>query len=135
MADEPETRRVVDQFYRAYLAGDREGMLALMDEEVEVVFLGQGVFRGKAEVRPFLAWSAGLLKDLDFRIRARLFDGERAAVLWEETAVTAGGQPWENHGVDVFHVQGGRLVSVHEYNDTEVLRRLLPPYPGPPGQP
>ncbi len=56
------TREVVDALYAAFLAGDGDGMIALMADDVEVTFLGQGTFRGIPAVRRFMAFSAGLLK-------------------------------------------------------------------------
>lgn len=125
---ESETRRVVHELYAAYLAGDEEAMLALMDEDVEVRFLGQGTFRGLPAVRRFMAFSAGLLRDLDFRVRAIVVDDEVGCGIWEETAVTFDGRPWENHGVDVFRVRDGRVVSLHENNDVTLVHRHFPRY-------
>jgi ketosteroid isomerase-like protein len=125
---EAETRKVVEALYEAYLAGDQEGMLRLLDEDVEVRFLGQGTFHGLPAVRRFMAFSAGLLRDLDFRIVALVVDGEVGCAIWEESAVTFDGQPWENHGVDVIRVRGGRVVSLHENNDVTLVHRHFPRY-------
>lgn len=123
-----DTRATVDALYKAYLAGDSEGMLALMDEDVEVRFLGQGTFHGLPAVRRFMRWSAGLLRDLDFRIQKIVIDGDVACVLWEETATTADGSPWDNHGVDVIRVRDGKTVSLHENNDVTHVYRHFPRY-------
>jgi ketosteroid isomerase-like protein len=123
---EDETRRVVDALYEAFLAGDAEGMLAQMDEDVEVRFLAQGTFHGLPAVRRFMEFSAGLLHDLDFRIRRKIVDGEAAAVIWDESATTAAGKPWENHGVDVIRVKGGKIVSLHENNDVNLVYEHFP---------
>ncbi len=125
---EDETRRAVDALYAAYLAGDSEGMLAQMADDVEVRFLAQGTFHGLPAVRRFMQFSAGLLRDLDFRIRRTIVDGETAAVIWDESAITADGEPWENHGVDVIRVRGGRIVSLHENNDVTMVYRHFPRY-------
>jgi ketosteroid isomerase-like protein len=121
-----ETRRVVDALYRAYLAGDAEGMLREMASDVEVRFLGQGTFRGIPAVRRFMEFSSGLLRDLDFRIRRTIVDGDTAAVLWDESATTAAGKPWENHGVDVIRVRDGKIVSLHENNDVNLVYEHFP---------
>jgi ketosteroid isomerase-like protein len=125
---EADTRRVVDALYAAFLAGDPEGMLALMAEDVEVSFLGQGTFRGLAAARRFFDFAGGLLRDVDFRIKTVIVDGEVGSAVWEETATTAGGEPWENHGVDVIRVRDGRIVSLHENNDVTLVHRHFPPY-------
>ncbi len=130
MSTEAETRRVVDALYAAYLAGDGEGMLAQMADDVEVTFLGQGTFVGIEDVRRFMSFSAGLLRDLEFRIGPLIVDGDVACAVWHETATTAAGQPWENHGVDVIRVRAGKVVSLHENNDVRLVHEHFPAYEG-----
>jgi ketosteroid isomerase-like protein len=125
---ETETRRVVDALYEAFLAGDPEGMLAQMADDVEVRFLAQGTFRGLPAVRRFMDFAGGLLTDVNFRIRKIVVDGDVGAAIWEETARTAAGQPWENHGVDVIRVRGGRIVALHENNDVNLVYQHFPRY-------
>jgi len=125
---EAETRRVVDELYRAYLAGDGEGMIAQMADDVEVRFLAQATLHGVPEVRRFIGFASGLLHDLDFRIRKTIVDGDTAAVIWEESATTAAGKPWENHGVDVIRVRDGRIVALHENNDVNLVYEHFPRY-------
>lgn len=129
---EADTRRVVDALYdEGYLVGDQEAMLALMSDDVEVRFLGQVLVRGVDHARDFFAFSGQRLTDMDFRIQTRIYDGEWAAVLWEETAITREGEPWENHGVDVFRVERGEITVLHENNDCRLVHEHFPPYPGP----
>jgi ketosteroid isomerase-like protein len=123
---ENETRSVVDALYKAYLAGDSEGVLVQMADDVEVRFLAQGTFRGVPAVRRFMQFSAGLLHDLDFRIRRTIVDGDAAAVIWDESATTAAGKPWENHGVDVIRVQNAKIVALHENNDINLVYEHFP---------
>ena len=122
------TREVVDALYAAFLAGDGDGMIALMADDVEVTFLGQGTFRGIPAVRRFMAFSAGLLKDVDFRIERVIIDGEVGSAIWQETATTRDGKPWKNHGVDVIRVRDGKIVALHENNDVRLVHEHLPPY-------
>ena len=125
---EDQTRRVVEALYASYLAGDGEGMLAQMADDVEVRFLGQGTFHGLAAVRRFMQFSAGLLRDLDFRVRRTIVDGDTAAVIWDESATTADGEAWENHGVDVIRVRDGKIVALHENNDVNLVYEHFPRY-------
>ena len=125
---EVETRRVVDQLYEAFIGGDIEGMLSLMSDDVEVRFLGQVKTRGIDEARRFFAHSAGLLTDVEFERRYVVIDGSRAAVTWTETARTAAGEPWVNHGVDVFEVRAGKIVSLHENNDVRLVHQHFEMY-------
>ena len=121
-------REVVDALYRAFLAGDGEGMIALMADDVEVTFLGQGTFHGIPAVRGFMEFSGGLLTDLTFDIGPLIIDGDVGAAVWHETATTRDGKPWVNHGVDVIHVRDGQIVKLHENNDVRLVREHFPEY-------
>jgi len=125
------TRGVVESLYRAYLAGDPEGMLALLAEDVSVRFLAQADVRGIEEARRFFAFSQGLLRDVDFVIEEVVVDGEWAAAIWRETATTVSGEPWSNHGVDVIRVRDGKVAVLHENNDVRLVTRFFPAYPSP----
>jgi ketosteroid isomerase-like protein len=125
-----DTAEVVDALYRAYLAGDGDGMLALMADDVEVTFLGQGTFHGIDTVRRFMTFSAGLLHDMTFNIHRVIIDGDVGCAIWSETATTRDGEPWATHGVDVVRVRDGRIVSLHENNDVNMVHAHLPRYPG-----
>ncbi len=123
-----ETRRVVDELYASFLDGDPEGMLATFSDDVAFRFLGQVESRGIAEARRFFTHSAGLLTSIDFRIQRTVIDGSRAAVTWTETARTAAGELWENHGVDVYEVADGKIVSLHENNDVRLVHQHFEKY-------
>ena len=114
---EVETRAAVDRVYEAYLGGDPEGMLEPLAADVEVSFLGRGVYRGIGETRQLLVGNATTMTNLDFRIRKIIVDGHVAAAVWDETAETPDGRPYANHGVDVFEVRDGQVVVLHENND------------------
>jgi ketosteroid isomerase-like protein len=119
---ENSTREVVDRLYDAYFAGDPHGMLATMSKDVHMRFLGRGTFLGIEKATRFLTGNTGLLQDLDFRIRSIVVDGEWAAAVWDETATTIHGDPYENHGVDVFRVENGEVTVLHENNDITLHR-------------
>jgi len=121
------TREVVEHLYTAYLAGDVDGMVALMDDDVEVRFLGQAPIHGRTAVAAFLHDAAGHLRDLRFDVVRIVVDGDVGAGLWRETATTPDGQPWHNHGIDVVHVAQGRIVALHENNDVRMVHRHLAP--------
>lgn len=125
-----ETRKVIDRFYVAYLAGDPEGMLAEIAHDATVTFAGHGVFHGIGEIRAYFAWAAPQLTDLVFTIIAKIVDGDRAAVPWTETARTRRGEPWSAIGCDHYRVVGGKIVELTCIGDTDKMARLLDPWPG-----
>jgi ketosteroid isomerase-like protein len=126
--DHTSTREVVDALYSAFLRGDAEGMLALLSDDIALRFLGQVDAHGIGEARDFFGFAAGLLTDVDFRIERTIVDGEWAAVIWSETARTAAGADWANHGVDVLRVNEGRVAELHENNDVRLVARHFPAF-------
>lgn len=119
---EAETKRVVDALYDAYFASDSEGMVAVMSDDVWVRFLGREDFRGKPRAAEFFAQNNPMLEDLEFTITKLIVDGAYAAAVWSEKARTIHGREYRNHGVDVFEVRDGQIVSLHENNDINVHR-------------
>ena len=119
---EAQTRETVDRLYEAYFTGNPHGMLATMNDDVHLRFLGRGTYPGIEAATRFLTQNTGLLTQLDFRIRRIVIDGEWAAAIWDESAVTIHGDPYENHGVDVFRVLDGEVTALHENNDIAIHR-------------
>lgn len=122
-SEEQATRDAVEALYAAYLEGDPDGMLATMDDSVNVRFLGRVDLDGIDAAREFFRSNTNMLVGLDFRIRKLIVDGRFAAAIWDESATTIHGEPYENHGVDVLEVVNGRIVAVHENNDVTIHRR------------
>jgi ketosteroid isomerase-like protein len=122
------TREVAEALYRAFLAGDKDGMLAVLHPDVEVSFLGQVHLRGRAAAGRFFDFAGGLLRDVEFTLEEILVDGDVAAGIWHETATTVTGEPWTNHGVDVVHVRDGLVVALHENNDVRKVYEHFPRY-------
>lgn len=124
------TRALIDRFYEAYTAGNLAGMLALLDEAAVVTFNGHGVFRGRAEYQPYMEWAGTQLPELQFTVTAKIVDGDRAAVTWDEIGTTAHGARWDAIGVDTYRVVDGKIVALTVHSDTDKMRRFLDPYPG-----
>ncbi len=114
---------LLDAMYDAYLSGDPDGMADLLAVDAEVRFLGQPVIVGREAAREFFAGNDELFRELHFTILDRIIDGTTAAVTWSEVGITASGESWSNHGVDVFHVRDQQIVSLHENNDVVASRR------------
>lgn len=123
------TRAALDRFYAAYTSGDLEGMLAMMTDVVVAAFVGHGTFHGKTEARSYMMWAGTQLPQLDFRVRHKIVDGDRAAVTWDETGTTKRGDVWEAKGVDVYRIVDGKIAEITVYSDTEKMARLLERWP------
>lgn len=122
------TRALIDSFYNAYLTGGLDAMLQLMADDAVVTFVGHGTFRGKAEIHPYMAWAATQLPVLKFNVTAKIVDGDRAAVIWDETGTTKNGAEWAAVGVDTYRVVDGKIVELTCLGDTEKMQRLLETY-------
>lgn len=122
----------LDRLYEAYFAGDTEGMLAAMADDVSVRFLGREQVDGIDEARRFFTANNASLQDLKFEIKRRIVDGDRAAVIWDETAL-AMGRPYRNHGVDVFRVVDGEITVLRVNNDIAARRAAFSDSSGDPG--
>ena len=124
------TRAVIDRFYAAYLGGNLDGMLAEIAGDAVVTFAGHGTFRGKGEIRPYMEWGVKQLPELQFNVRNKIVDDDRAAVTWDETGRTKRGDDWSAIGCDVYRVVNGKIVELTVYGDTEKMARLMDAYPG-----
>lgn len=122
-SDAGGTREAVEALYAAFYSGATDEMTASMADDVWIRFLGHAEFHGLERAKAFFSQNDELFTGLDFRIERVIVDGEYAAALWTETAVTRAGEPWSNHGVDVFHVRDGLIRFVHENNDITTFRR------------
>lgn len=122
-ADDGHTLATVERLYAAYLGDNPNGMADLLAERAEVRFLGHVELAEREEARALFVGNERLLADLSFTIKRLVVDGDRAAATWVEEATTCNGEHWSNHGVDVFQVCNGEVVSLHENNDVMTFRR------------
>ena len=104
-------------------------MLALMADDVEVTFLGQGTFHGHPAACGASWRSRPACCAISTSGSARCSStATSAAAVWEETATTADGEPWENHGVDVIRVRDGRIVSCTRTTTSRLVHAHFPAY-------
>ncbi len=96
----------------------------MMSDDVEVTFLGRVTVRGREAALAWFTENNATFDDLDFRIRRRIVDGGRAAVIWDETALAAG-RPYANHGIDVFEIADGKIRRLQVNNDVTARRRAF----------
>ncbi|HUW78216.1 MAG TPA: nuclear transport factor 2 family protein [Candidatus Nanopelagicaceae bacterium] len=121
-SDAGGTREAVEAMYDAYLGGRPIEMTTSMVDDVWIRFLGHADFHGLERAKEFFSQNNEMFSELEFEIERVVIDGEYAATLWTERAITSAGEPWFNHGVDVFHVRDGLIRFVHENNDISTFR-------------
>jgi steroid delta-isomerase-like uncharacterized protein len=124
-----ETLALIESYYRAFNAGDAEGMLELLSDDV-AHDINQGAREtGKVKFREFLARMTGsyqeTLTDLSFSVS---IDGSRAAAEYlvlgkylkgDVGLPEAHGQTYRLPGGAFFSIEGGRITRVTNYYNLE----------------
>ena len=108
--------------------GDVDGAAALFAPDAELFFpryAPRAVYRGETQLREFVGWLAEALPRQTLAV-GRISATERSATLEFETAgVSSQGIAFDNTGVLVVDVAGGRISALRVYLDTADLARVL----------
>ena len=116
----------VKQAYAKFGAGDVEGLLALVSDDIRWEVVGRpadyptfGVRRGKAEVANFFATLAGHEEITAFEPREFLADGDRVAVFGRAAStLRASGRKTDTEWAHAFTLSGGLITGFREFFDT-----------------
>jgi steroid delta-isomerase-like uncharacterized protein len=137
-----DTVALIQRYYAAFNAGDSEGMLAYLAEDV-VHDVNQGARRsGKAAFRAFSAHmercyaeqleSIAVMATADGTRAAAEFDVLGTYIETDEGLPPAGGQTYRLPAGAFFEVRGGLIARVTTYyNLAAWLKQIAPPAPGP----
>jgi ketosteroid isomerase-like protein len=106
-----------------------EELLAGMDPQVEHYFAGThaigGTRHSTAGVERWFGRVFRLLPDLAFKVKRIAVSGwpwdTTATAEWRGTATSVIGEPYLNDGVHIVRLRMGKIVSMHVYQDTQVL--------------
>ena len=108
--------------YAAFSAGDAEGAMARIADEVEWITPGNsaisGTAHGKQEVGAL--WAQLAAKGFSTSPQSWFSDEDRVVVL---TQITVGGEPADS--ADVLTYRDGRLVKFQTAGDTALLERVF----------
>ena len=123
---------IVRQGYEAFGRGDINGLLALLDEQVQWVAPGppelatSGRRTGREAVGEFFGKVNEVFDIQRFEPKEFILQGDRAVVLGSETAhVRASGITLELDWVHVFTLRGGKVVAFEEFFDTAAVVAAL----------
>jgi len=131
---EHENRKVVEQAYASFKAGEIPKLLQSMSEDItwqlpeieNVPFSGKR--QGRGAVAQFFSTLASLQEARSFEPREFIAQGDKVAVLghyvWQ---VKANGRTYGADFAHVFTVRGGQIVAFHEYTDTAAGARAFRP--------
>jgi uncharacterized protein len=127
MSTEKNVQTVKD-FFAAIGRGDREGLLALVAEDVEWIIPGEawplaGTRRGHAGLADLLETASNTL-ETSTEPREYVAQGDRVLVAgFARGKVKATNRTFEDHFVFAITVQDGKLTNIREYIDTQALAR------------
>ena len=120
--------QTVKDFFAAIGRGDKEGLLALIAEDIEWIIPGEdwplaGTHRGHAGLADLLQTAS---KSIETSTEPREFvaQGDRVLVVgFAKGKIKATNKTFEDHFVFAITVRGGRLTNIREYIDTQALAR------------
>jgi ketosteroid isomerase-like protein len=128
MSTEKNVRTVKD-FFAAIGRGDKEGLLALVAEDIEWIIPGEdwplaGTHRGHAGVAVAFQKTS---REVPFSYPEPLefiAQGDRVLVIgFAKGKITATNRTFEDHFVFAITVRDGKLTKIREYIDTQALAR------------
>jgi ketosteroid isomerase-like protein len=127
MSTEKNVQTVKD-FFAAIGRGDKEGLLALIAEDIEWIIPGEdwplaGTHRGHAGLADLLQTAS---KSIETSTEPREFvaQGDRVLVVgFAKGKIKATNKTFEDHFVFAITIRGGKLTNIREYIDTQALAR------------
>lgn len=120
--------RAVKAFFAAIGRGDREGLLALVAEDLEWIIPGEdwplaGTHRGHAGLADLLETASTSL-ETSTEPREFVAQGDRVLVVgFARGRIKATNKTFEDDWVFAITVRNGKLTSIREYVDTQALAR------------
>ncbi len=119
---------IVRRGYDAFGRGDINGLLALLDENVQWTTPGPadlpiaGRRTGRQAVGEFFQRLTSLLDVQKFEPKEFIVQGDKVVVLGEDVSrVKATGKAIETCWAHVFTVENGRITAFHEYSDVSAV--------------
>jgi ketosteroid isomerase-like protein len=127
MSTEKNVQTVKD-FFAAIGRGDKEGLLALIAEDIQWIIPGEdwplaGTHRGHAGLADLLQTAS---KSIETSTEPREFvaQGDRVLVVgFAKGKIKATNKTFEDHFVFAITVRDGKLTNIREYIDTQALAR------------
>ena len=120
--------QTVKHFFAAIGRGDREGLLALVAEDVEWIIPGEdwplaGTRRGHAGLADLLETASKTMETFT-ELREYIAQGDRVLVIgFANGKVKATNRTFGDHFVFAITVRDGKLTKIREYIDTQALAR------------
>ena len=124
-----ENVQIVKDFFAAIGRGDKEGLVALVAEDIEWIIPGEdwplaGTHRGRAGVAAAFQKASEEVPFSYPEPPEYVAQGDRVLVIgFAKGKITATNKAFEDHFVFAITVRDGKLTNIREYIDTQALAR------------
>ncbi len=121
--------QIVKDFFAAIGSGDKEGVLALVADDIEWIIPGEdwplaGTHRGRPALAALLQKTSETMETSFPKAPEFVAQGDRVLVVgFAKGKVKATNKPFEDDWVFAMTVRDGKLTNIREYVDTQALAR------------
>jgi ketosteroid isomerase-like protein len=129
VSQEEDNKQLVRQFFEAMSSGDVEFMVNAYDDAGTVQTMGSTLISGIYDKEQIRGFANGIYEafpqGLSFTVVGVTAEGERVAVEAESNGKHASGKDYNNFYHFLFTIRDGRILSLKEYLDTELVTEIL----------
>jgi ketosteroid isomerase-like protein len=126
-----ENKKLIETMFAELSRGNGAGYLDRLADDVRFTIMGttkfSGTFNGKGEVvekllTPLMSQLEG---GLSVTVDAMVAEGDTVVVQARGRSTTKSGKPYNNSYCQVFRVEGGKVKTIAEYLDTELVTQAF----------
>lgn len=126
-----ENKKHIETMFAELSRGNGEGYLNGLADDVQFTIEGttkfSGTFNGKQDVvaRLLMPLMAGLEGALVLTVDRMIAEGDTVVVQAHGKSTSKSGKPYNNSYCQVFRLEGGKVKSINEYLDTELVTQAF----------
>ncbi len=126
-----ENKKMIETMFAELSRGNGEGYLERLADDVKFKIEGttkfSGTFNGKQDVvaRLLMPLMAGLEGGLALTVDNMVAEGDTVVVQARGKSTTKSGRPYDNSYCQVFRIAGGKVQSITEYLDTDLVNQAF----------
>ena len=118
------TREIIGQYYGFVNAGDWDGWLTIMDDDLVVDEQIDGHVEGKSNLLGIGDHFRKVYSKFLMHPQQIIVQGEHAAVIWQNESANAAGVPISAIGANYFRVRNGKITYMRTIHDTVPFRPM-----------
>ena len=99
----------VARFFELFSTRDLNKLEELLTENAEYHFLKTQPLLGKGQILRFFKILFRQYPEPEFQVQRKIIQGNKAAVHWVNRGVNKKGEPYDNEGVTILEMEGGKI--------------------------